>query len=595
MESLILSIFSGADDVTDDDDAADADAVDADESICIEPIFRKELIGYIDSMPETTVVNFEHYWLDSQGKLVVIENIFPNINLRTIFIDVWDNYLSTHFEQILSGFKKDRNDQYLNFVNIIRQYHRVHYKNIIESMYTQYPNIGRCGTLETYIILCEAYNLRHKTTLSYYGIQNFDNARLYPYLYDTEQLKTLIEYELSNSNYEPISRIFKYIQEFGGKVFQSIVNHFTQASKPKMSLKEMVNIYINKLTILETYFNYKTIRNIVILNYTQKFKKYSKTYDIFLLQYINTVIKKDLYLTRTILSLLDYVVDKDIFIAKYIGGVVRRTINTTTFHYQDMRMIQQLYKYDLTDYSKLAKIMADKQQSVIINGEIASIYPNYMTNMTYAASGMWPLKYANAYKAPSCFYKQQKLIETYIGCRYEKRKLYWNPHYIIGVIDVNLAGASFEMEAPADIIELILKFTDTDKISAANIATDDSEALISIGLIESRDDMLHLNLHFKPDDNKRVICRPKAAKKTAKKADKKAAIHREPFIQAYIVRYMKHTESIAIHCDTLYENCKTHAESRFSLERAMFDINLNKMVDMDLITISYDKMVEYSI
>ena len=37
MESLILSIFSGADDVTDDDDAADADAADADESICIEP------------------------------------------------------------------------------------------------------------------------------------------------------------------------------------------------------------------------------------------------------------------------------------------------------------------------------------------------------------------------------------------------------------------------------------------------------------------------------------------------------------------------------------------------------------------------------
>ena len=58
---------------------------------------------------------------------------------------------------------------------------------------------------------------------------------------------------------------------------------------------------------------------------------------------------------------------------------------------------------------------------------------------------------------------------------------------------------------------------------------------------------------------------------------------------------MKHAKSIIIHSDTLYEKCKIHAESRFYLERGMFNINLNKMLDMDLITISSDKMVEYNL
>jgi len=220
---------------------------------------------------------------------------------------------------------------------------------------------------------------------------------------------------------------------------------------------------------------------------------------------------------------------------------------------------------------------------------------------------MWPLKYRDIYKAPSCFSKQQELIETYIGCRYENRKIYWNPNYITGIVEVNLAGGSFELDAPVDVIELLLKFDAKEAIASADadakeaIAFADAKAaiasLIAIGLIEQKGDMLYLNLHFNPDGKKRIICRPRAAKaaKAAKAVKAAADIQREPFIQAYIVRYMKHSKSITIHSDDLYEKCKTHAKSRFSLERDMFDINLKKMEDMDLISIADGQMVEYNI
>ena len=124
MEDLIISIFSGADDdvSASDDENDDEDYIMDSDPICIEQIFRKELIEYIDSMTDTTVVSFEHSWLDTQEKLVVIENIFHKINLRKIFVDVWDNYLTTHFKQLMTDFKNDRNDSYLNFVNIIQNF-----------------------------------------------------------------------------------------------------------------------------------------------------------------------------------------------------------------------------------------------------------------------------------------------------------------------------------------------------------------------------------------------------------------------------------------------------------------------------------------
>jgi hypothetical protein len=567
--------------------------------------FRLYLIDYITCKVDwPSITYFENCWLETHEivyKLSIIFNFIPRLNLNILFNQCWEGFLEEHGAIIILEFNKHLMDtKYLNFIKTIEKHYLPFYKLLIESIYLNSPHVTiKCDTLKNYIAESMCIITKLNDLVSFYDIDCFNFSRYTQLIYNTPYIIPLIKCELEDNNYEYVNNILKLIHDIknNNNIINLVVEHFTHNISSKLPLIKTVNGYINKLIIIHSHFNNNTATRHLqnrISEYYKDIMNCYDNYDTFILQYLNHKITKNLYLCIHTLSLMDYIKDKDIFLEKYKVKLTKRLIIAIQMHYQDYRILDKIKTYDLIEFSTTSKMIIDKAKSYKLNSEL-QVNPTYITNLSYASMGMWPIKASNTTVSPqSAFMPQKLLIENMLHKKYPERILQWNTNCIIGIMTVSINNREIEIEANVDIIDVLLQFNDNTHL--VNVRTDIVNCLMGSGIIlhNVTNNSICINENYNKLVNKRIVLstRPKPINKTIKR--KIETVERSPYIQALIVNYMKKNKDRLCNVDELFTICKETTAKRFDLERPLFDENITKLDSHDYIKLSKDKsMIDY--
>lgn len=547
-----------------------------------------QFIGYIFKNiieGDNTINSFELSWISILNNIKILNKIvsISFIKLFIVLKNTWLNWFNINNESIFKEFYICPSN-YITFINILNNYFKNEHNIIINSLINYKINFYKI-------------NFYKKDT----SIENDITINSYLDVYNKDlNFENNIEKTLNISNYVEIIKLRD--SYFNNLIFNNLIidclkkKQFEIVTNINYNLDEIITDYyislINKDNCLKTISDYLKLYKLLTDNFPKStlncfidkcikiFSAY-KDYDNYLIQYINKQIQKN---KKININLLNYIKENDVFISKYKVSLISRFLKNDDITNQDLSIYTKLKSIIAIDFSKIKILFDDKKKSKLLNQQIKIISNNYITNLTYGCNGIWPLNMSSKPIVKS-FSKQKDIIEVYLNSKFENRNVYFNNNFISGIVNVNLNNTDFTIEASSYIIDILLRFNETNFIENKNIENHHLNPLIEENILYKKDNKIYLNLDFKSEE-KHLKLKTINKKSIVKKTN--LDIDRQSCVKCFITKFMKKNKSETF--DMVFKKTKQNVAKMFKLEKLLYKTCIKNLIDLEIIKKTNDQL-----